>query len=169
MPWQAPLSADRFPDRGYIPQALTHGTITCINLERSREFYRNVLGLDVVSPSRSVKPHYIKHPETPWYVVSLEKLAAERKLLTPSQRYTVTVDSRTDAADAHRWLTQHRAEAGITELGELNESEDATAFLLADPIRYSRAALEKAVLPGEPRDQFHLVLSADGVARVTTA
>lgn len=42
---------------------------------------------------------------------------------------------------------------------------ECAAFLLADPIRDSRAALEKVILPGEPRDDLHLILSADGVAR----
>jgi len=66
-PWKTPLLPERFPGRGYIPQAMTHGTIGCINLEASRRFYREVLGLDVVAPYHSNnKPHYIKHPSTPW-------------------------------------------------------------------------------------------------------
>ena len=89
VPWQTPLPPERFPGRGYIPQALTHGTITCLNLDNSRQFYREVLGLDVVSPSRSVKPHYIKHPDTPWYIVSLERKPEMRTPLTRLQRYTL--------------------------------------------------------------------------------
>ena len=46
VPWKTPLEPERFPGRGYIPQALTHGTITCINLEESRRFYKEVLGLE---------------------------------------------------------------------------------------------------------------------------
>jgi catechol 2,3-dioxygenase-like lactoylglutathione lyase family enzyme len=135
VPWTTPLAAERFPGKGFIPQALTHGTITCLNLETSRHFYREVLGLEVVSPSRSVKPHYIKHPSTPWYVVSLEKPAAERKLLTPLQRYTLTVESSAEVAAAHSWLKESGASLGITELGELEEREGLLAFILSDPDR----------------------------------
>jgi catechol 2,3-dioxygenase-like lactoylglutathione lyase family enzyme len=135
VPWKTPLPAERFPGKGFIPQALTHGTITCVDLETSRRFYREVLGLDVVSPSRSVKPHYIKHPSTPWYVVSLEKTAEERKLLTPLQRYTLTVESREDVTAAHRWLKESGASVGLTDLGELEENAEATAFILSDPDR----------------------------------
>ena len=135
VPWTTPLAAERFPGKGFIPQALTHGTITCLNLEASRNFYREVLGLEVVSPSRSVKPHYIKHPSTPWYVVSLEKPAGERKLLTPLQRYTVTVESREDVTAVHRWLKESGASVGLTDLGELEENAEATAFILSDPDR----------------------------------
>ena len=74
-PWTTPLPSERFGGKGFIPQALTHGTITCLNLEASRRFYQEVLGLEVVSPSRSVPSRYIKHPATPWYIVSLEKPA----------------------------------------------------------------------------------------------
>ena len=135
VPWKTPLPAERFPGKGFIPQALTHGTITCVDLETSRRFYREVLGLDVVSPSRSVKPHYIKHPSTPWYVVSLEKTAEERKLLTPLQRYTLTVESREDVTAVHRWLKESGASVGLTDLGELEENAEATAFILSDPDR----------------------------------
>jgi catechol 2,3-dioxygenase-like lactoylglutathione lyase family enzyme len=132
VPWTTPLAAERFPGKGFIPQALTHGTITCLNLEASRNFYTEVLGLDVVSPSRSVKPHYIKHPLTPWYVVSLEKPAAERKLLTPLQRYTVTVESSAEVVAAHSSLKESGASLGVTELGELEERDGTPAFILSD-------------------------------------
>ncbi|HEV8725715.1 MAG TPA: VOC family protein [Candidatus Binatia bacterium] len=135
VPWKTPLPPERFPGKGFIPQALTHGTITCVNLEASRHFYTEVLGLDVVSPSRSVKPHYIKHPSTPWYVVSLEKTTEERKLLTPLQRYTLTVESDADVSAAHRWLKESGASLGVTELGELEEHGGAVAFILSDPDR----------------------------------
>ena len=135
VPWKTPLPAERFSGKGFIPQALTHGTITCLNLEASRRFYTEVLGLDVVSPSRSVKPHYIKHPSTPWYVVSLEKVAEERKLLTPLQRYTLTVESHADVTAAHNWLKANGASLGVTELEELEESGGAVAFMLSDPDR----------------------------------
>jgi catechol 2,3-dioxygenase-like lactoylglutathione lyase family enzyme len=135
VPWQQPLARERVAGQGYIPQALTHGTITCVDLDRSREFYRKVLGLDVVSPSPSVRPHYIKHPSTPWYVVSLQKPAEERRLLTPLQRYTITVRSPDAVAEAHRWLMTTGAELGVTELGAIEERGGAASFILSDPDR----------------------------------
>ena len=133
IPWQTPLPPERFPGRGYIPQALTHGTITCLNLDRSRQFYREVLGLDVVSPSRSVKPSYIKHPSTPWYVVSLERSPEMRVPLTPLQRFTVAVESRAALVEAHRLLKDRREELGVIELQEIQENGELVSFLLSDP------------------------------------
>jgi catechol 2,3-dioxygenase-like lactoylglutathione lyase family enzyme len=131
IPWKTPLPPERFSGRGYIPQALTHGTITCINLEASRRFYRDVLGLDMVSPSPSAKPQYIKHPATPWYIVSLER-PDERQLLTARQRFTVTVESTAAVTDAHRWFEECGAEIGVTQLGEIQENGGALCFLLSD-------------------------------------
>ena len=135
VPWKNLIEPEHFRDKGFIPQALTHGTITCVDLEASRRFYREVLGLDVVSPSPSVRPHYIKHPSTPWYVVSLQKPAAERRLLTPLQRYTITVESAAAVAGAHHWLNQDGTALGVTELREIDESDGAAAFIFSDPDR----------------------------------
>jgi catechol 2,3-dioxygenase-like lactoylglutathione lyase family enzyme len=135
VPWKTPLEPERFPGRGYIPQALTHGTITCINLDASQRFYKQVLGLDMVSPSRSVKPQYIKHPSTPWYIVSLERPSDERQLLTPLQRYTLTVESAAAFSEAHRWLGEQGDDLGVTELGAFLETNGSVSFLLSDPDR----------------------------------
>jgi len=42
--WEKSLSEERFPGRGYIPQALTHGTLQCDNLEKTKAFTLGVLG-----------------------------------------------------------------------------------------------------------------------------
>jgi catechol 2,3-dioxygenase-like lactoylglutathione lyase family enzyme len=135
VPWKEPIAPERFPGRGFIPQALTHGTITCVDLDASRRFYREVLGLEVVSPSPSVRPHYIKHPSTPWYVVSLQKPAAERRLLTPLQRYAITVESAAVVAEAHRWLEENGDDLGVTQLGAIEERGGTASFILSDPDR----------------------------------
>lgn len=135
VPWKEPIAPERFPGRGFIPQALTHGTITCVDLDASRRFYRGVLGLEVVSPSPSVRPHYIKHPSTPWYVVSLQKPAAERRLLTPLQRYAITVESAAVVAEAHRWLEENGDDLGVTQLGAIEERGGTASFILSDPDR----------------------------------
>ena len=130
--WQRPLPAEKFPGRGYVPQALTHGTIESNDLDVSRRFYREVLGLDVVSPSPSVKPHYIKHPSTPWYIVSLQVPAEEKKILGPRQRFTLAVESISALAEAHRALREAGKEVGVTALTEPEENGGAVSFMLSD-------------------------------------
>jgi catechol 2,3-dioxygenase-like lactoylglutathione lyase family enzyme len=131
-PWKTPLSEEQFPGRGYIPQALTHGTIECTNLEASVRFYKEGLGLDVITHVPTIKPHDIKHPSTPWYVVSLEIPEKNRKFLTPLQRYTVTVESPSSLVEAHKGFHDRYVEFGVTEIGDIKDNPDGTSFLLCD-------------------------------------
>jgi catechol 2,3-dioxygenase-like lactoylglutathione lyase family enzyme len=131
--WKSLLPEEKFPGRGYVPQALSHGTIESNDLDVSRRFYREVLGLDVVSPSPSVKPHYLKHAATPWYIVSLQVPAAEKKILGPNQRFTLALESVSAVTEAHRWLQESGKEVGITGLTEPVDKDRAISFLLSDP------------------------------------
>ncbi|MET0503529.1 MAG: VOC family protein [Candidatus Binatia bacterium] len=131
-PWQTKLTEAEFPGRGYIPQAMTHGTIECVNLEASIEFYQEGLGLDVITHVPTIKPHDIKHPSTPWYVVSLEIPEKNRKYLTPLQRYTVSVESPGALASAHDALRSRSADFGITKIEDIKETTEGQSFLLSD-------------------------------------
>ena len=131
-PWKTPLTAEQFPGRGYIPQALTHGTVECVNLNASVKFYREGLGLDVVTHVPTVRPHDIKHPSTPWYIASLEIPEKNRRYLTPLQRYTVAVGSPSSLAEAHREFRDRRAEFDITALEDVKETPEGLAFLMSD-------------------------------------
>ena len=63
--WDSTLNSERFPGRGYVPQAFTHGTLQCDDVERSRRFYVEVLGLEIAAGFNTAQ--YIKHPAAPWY------------------------------------------------------------------------------------------------------
>ncbi len=130
--WKSLLPEEKFPGRGYVPQALSHGTMECYDLDRSRQFYREVLGLDVVAPSPSAKPHYVKHPATPWYIVSLQVPLSEKKILGPNQRFTLALDSARSVEEAQRWLKESGKEAGITGLTEISDRNGVVSFLLSD-------------------------------------
>jgi catechol 2,3-dioxygenase-like lactoylglutathione lyase family enzyme len=131
-PWKTKLTKEQFPGRGYIPQAMTHGTMECVNLAASVKFYTEGLGLDVITHVPTIRPHDIKYPSTPWYVVSLEIPAKNRKYLTPLQRYTVTVESASALAEAHRKLQARRDELGITSIDEIKDTKNGQSFLLSD-------------------------------------
>jgi catechol 2,3-dioxygenase-like lactoylglutathione lyase family enzyme len=131
--WKSLLPEEKFPGRGYVPQALSHGTIESNDLDVSRRFYREVLGLDVVSPSPSVKPHYLKHAAMPWYIVSLQVPAAEKKILGPNQRFTLALESVSAVTEAHRWLQESAKEVGVTRLTEPVDKDRVVSFMLSDP------------------------------------
>jgi catechol 2,3-dioxygenase-like lactoylglutathione lyase family enzyme len=127
--WEDIYPAERFPGRGYVPQAFTHGTLVATDVDASRDFYTKVLDLEVHRFSSKVI--YIKHPRTKTYVV-----CALRKgfpVFSPNFRNTLTVDSRDAVKDAYREFTLSGKELGVTELFPLQESESAASFCFRDP------------------------------------
>ena len=121
--WSREIRQDEFAGRGYVPQALTHGTLECNDKQASAAFYRDVLGLEIAGGGKlSV---YIKHAATPWYIVVLP-IPRRKKFLSPANRFTLRVD---DVEKAHREL---RGAKGVTELGALEKRDGHASFLFAD-------------------------------------
>lgn len=131
-PWKTKLTEEKLPGCGYIPQAMTHGTIECTNLEASVRFYKGALGLDVITHVPTIRPHDIKHPAEPWYVVSLEVPLKNKHDLTPRQRYTVAVASTGALAKAREELRARRAEFGITAIEEIECRGGGASFQICD-------------------------------------
>ena len=131
-PWKIKLTEERLPGCGYIPQAMTHGTMECTTLAASVKFYKEGLGLDVITHVPTVRPHDIKHPSTPWYVVSLEVPPKNKHYLTPLQRYTVAVESATALAEAHREMSERREEFGTTSVEAVKDIPGGQSFLICD-------------------------------------
>jgi catechol 2,3-dioxygenase-like lactoylglutathione lyase family enzyme len=122
--WERELSDDG--GRGYVPQALTHGTLECDDKEASAAFYHDVLGLQIAGGGRiSV---YVKHPATPWYLVVLP-IKKRKKFLRPVNRYTLAVASADEVESARRHLTNAK---GVTELGAFEERAAGVSFVFAD-------------------------------------
>jgi catechol 2,3-dioxygenase-like lactoylglutathione lyase family enzyme len=128
--WTTPISHERFPDRGYVPQALTHGTLENDDLEASEQFYRQALGLEVVKlwPSSC----YVKHPDTPWYIVCIRAQNPNRRQLSRYQRFTLSVASPDQVHDAHRAFDANRESWKLSQLEEVSESDNAASFLFSD-------------------------------------
>ena len=127
--WEKILPNDHFPGRGYVPQAFTHGTLQCDDLERSRRFYTEVLGLEIAAGFSTAQ--YIKHPASPWYIVILQR--KPRQYLAPVNRFTLQLGSAGEIEQAHREFSTNGAAAGITDLGKLDSVNGKTSFIFSDP------------------------------------
>jgi catechol 2,3-dioxygenase-like lactoylglutathione lyase family enzyme len=127
--WTTPYPAERFPARGYVPQAFTHGTLACEDLEASRKFYMNTLGLEAHQANPNV--FYIKHPRTKCYVVCAKR--QDFKRFSPNFRFTITVGSADEVGKSHEWLSASRTELGVSDLGNVQTSGSVASFLVADP------------------------------------
>jgi catechol 2,3-dioxygenase-like lactoylglutathione lyase family enzyme len=128
--WNQSLPRERFFGKGYVPQALTHGTLENEDIQASEGFYRDVLGLEVVKlwPSSC----YVKHPATPWYVVCLQALKQNRQHLSRYQRFTLAIESTDRVHETHRFFEANRRAWQINHLEPLEESPAGTFFLFSD-------------------------------------
>jgi catechol 2,3-dioxygenase-like lactoylglutathione lyase family enzyme len=127
--WDNPLTDDRFPGRGYLPQAFTHGTLQCDNVERSRRFYVDILGLEIAAGFNTAQ--YIKHPSAPWYIVVLQR--SPRQYLAPVNRFTLQLGSAAEVEQAHHELSTNGESIGITEIGRIENTNGRVNFIFSDP------------------------------------
>ena len=127
--WTTPYPVERFPGRGYVPQAFTHGTLACEDMEVSKRFYADTLGLETHQANPNV--FYIKHPHTKCYVVCAKR--QDFKRFSPNFRFTITVDGLDEVAAAHGWLKAAAKERGVSELSDMKTSGSVASFLVADP------------------------------------
>ena len=124
--WSRALKESEFPGRGYVPQALTHGTLECDDKDASAAFYRDVLGLQIAGGGRlSV---YVKHAATPWYLVVLP-IKRRKKFLRPANRFTLTLASAKEVEQAHAEL---RSMKNVTEVQPLERRDGSASFLFSD-------------------------------------
>ncbi len=128
-PWKQLMPEDRFPGRGYVPQAMSHGTLQCDNKEASDRFYKEILGLDIVGGGRHSS--YIKHPSTPWYVVVLP-MNGHRDFLSPVNRFTLKLATPDEVKGAHREFSAAGNKYGVTEAWDLEEKNGQVSFIFSD-------------------------------------
>lgn len=127
--WEDVYPEERFPGRGYVPQAFTHGTLVSRDMEVSKNFYASVLGLDVHRFSSHVI--YVKHPSAKTYIVCA--LRDNPKAFSPNFRNTLTVESKAAVMNAHREFRERGKELGVIELLPLRENNGSASFCFRDP------------------------------------
>lgn len=126
--WKIALGEDQFPGRGYIPQAMSHGTMQCDDEAASRRFYTEVLGLEIVGGGKTST--YIRHPSEPWYIVVLP--GRKREYLRPVNRYTLKVASPSAVNEAHGEFAAGGAKIGIGEVGNIEDRDGEVSFMFSD-------------------------------------
>lgn len=127
--WEKPLSEERFPGRGYIPQALTHGTLQCDDLEKTKAFILGVLGLEQAG-GMSDRTVYVKHPATPWYVVMLPR--KPRQYLAPVNRFTLRLATTAEVEAAHKQFVSNQFSLGLNEICDIERADGKASFIFCD-------------------------------------
>jgi catechol 2,3-dioxygenase-like lactoylglutathione lyase family enzyme len=127
--WEEIYPEERFPGRGYVPQAFTHGTLVATDLDANRNFYTDVLNLEVHRFSSHVI--YVKHPSTKTYIVCA--LRENPKVFSPNFRNTLSVASPDRVKEIYREFSRSGEQLGVSEVLPLSENDSGTSFCFRDP------------------------------------
>ena len=127
--WEEIYPEERFPGRGYVPQAFTHGTLVAVDLDANKNFYTDILNLEVHRFSSHVI--YVKHPSTKTYIVCA--LRENPKVFSPNFRNTLTVASPDRVKEIYREFSRLGNQLGVTELLPLSEDDFGPSFCFRDP------------------------------------
>jgi catechol 2,3-dioxygenase-like lactoylglutathione lyase family enzyme len=118
------------PNRHSIltPYVISHGTLECRNLYRSRKFYQDFLGLECVvhSPSSLVIRCGIK-----FYITAVEVGDA----LQPAQilnHWGLDVGSREEVEASHKAVTQHKDSWGLLDVKAPVDRHGVFSFYFQD-------------------------------------
>jgi len=127
--WDSPLTEERFPGRGYLPQALTHGTLQCDDLAKTKKFILGVLGLEQAG-GLSDRTVYVKHPATPWYIVMLPR--KPRQYLAPVNRFTLQLATVEEVEAARRDFVTNKSALGLNQIGDVERADGKASFIFSD-------------------------------------
>jgi len=125
---QAQLSPQRSTASVVKPMLLSHGTLMCKDLARSRRFYEEFLGLEVV---RHARPAMMLRLKTGMYVVAVcigEKVPNQHVLT----HWGVNVASREEVDRAHADAVRLKDTYGIQKVNKVLERHGAYGFYFQD-------------------------------------
>src|SRR5216683_1496648 len=125
---QAQLAPERTQASVVKPMLLSHGTLMCKDLAKSRRFYEEFLGLEVV---RHARPAMMLRLKTGMYVVAVcigEKVS-DQHVLT---HWGVNVATREEVDRAHAEATRLKEKYGIRKINKVLERHGAYAFYFQD-------------------------------------
>lgn len=124
--WEHLITREHAGEKGYVPQAFTHGTLACTDIEVSEQFYRNILGFEIHQPNE--RGRYLKTSTGQAFLVAMTR--ENYKSFSPNFRFTLGLESADAVNAAHRFLENQRS-AGVTELMEVHKNQ-GTSFLMRD-------------------------------------
>ena len=124
----AVAAAERIETSVVSPTHLSHGTLMCRDLAKSRRFYEEFLGLDVV---RHARPAMMLRLKTGMYVVCvcIGERVPNQHVLT---HWGVNVSSREEVDRAHAAAMEHKEKYGIQKIQSVRDRHGAYGFYFQD-------------------------------------
>lgn len=110
------------------PYALTHGTCECSNLQETRKFYEEFLGLECV---RHAPPGMVMRCGMKFHIVCLE-VGEEVRPCTISNHWGLDVRTKAEVDEAHRKLTELKDHYKVNQILEPSMQHGVYSFYFED-------------------------------------
>jgi catechol 2,3-dioxygenase-like lactoylglutathione lyase family enzyme len=111
------------------PYKLSHGTLMCGDLQKSRQFYEEFLGLEVV---RHTKPAMMFRLATGMHVVAVECSPDKLWDMHVLHHWGIDVATPEEVDEAHKKAQEHREKYGIRKLTKPINQHGVYSFYLQD-------------------------------------
>ena len=110
------------------PMLLSHGTLMCKDMAKSRRFYEEFLGLEVV---RHARPAMMLRLKSGMYVVAvcIGENVPKQHVLT---HWGLNVATREEVDRAHAAAVEHKEKYGIQKINKVLERHGAYGFYFQD-------------------------------------
>ncbi len=111
------------------PELLSHGTIECSDIAKTRRFLTEFLGIDVVRPLPEAQYMW---KGGPWSVVCVCIEESEAKTQTQQNRFKLTVESAAAVRTAHAAAVAHKDDYEMRRVEAVETANGFTSFMLLD-------------------------------------
>ena len=111
------------------PYKLSHGTLMCGDLQKTRQFYEEFLGLEVV---RHAEPAMMFRLATGMHVVAVKRSPNQLPDMHVLTHWGVDVATAEEVDDAHQKAQEHQETYGIRKLTKPLNQHGVYSFYLQD-------------------------------------
>ena len=110
------------------PHLLSHGTVECQDMAKTRRFYEEFLGIDVIRPLPEAQ--YMWRGGA-WTVVCVH-VDGEPKEQGPENRFELALENAAAVHAAHQAAVEKKSEYGMKQVQDVTEHNGITSFLIQD-------------------------------------
>ena len=111
------------------PIMFTHGTMECHSFEKSRPFYEEFLGLEVV---RHAQRAMMLRKGQYFGVVVLETGDLFKSVVSIANHWGIDLATKEEVDRAHKLAHEHKARFGIKKIGTVQDNHGTYGFYLQD-------------------------------------
>ncbi len=122
------IEAEEYAEPLIRPRTLSHGTLEMVDLKKSKRFYKEFLGLDVVQH----RPFALNIRMGGYWVIVCLQVGDKVRALGVRNHWGIDVATREEVDRAHELANEHKEKYGIRKIARIRDEDRAYAFYFQD-------------------------------------